>query len=63
MNFDMRNSAEEAIQCMLNAIESGTIMPIHGHVGFSEICLCVRGHFLEYFYDEKGNVTTPLICN
>lgn len=32
-------------------------MPIHRHMGSSETCLCVRGHFVEYFYNEKGNVT------
>ncbi len=57
MNFDMRNSADDKSQRMLNAIEPGTIMPIHRHMGSSETCLCVRGHFVEYFYDEKGNVT------
>ena len=57
MNFDMRNSTEDKSQRMLNAIEPGTIMPIHRHMGSSETCLCVRGHFVEYFYDEKGNIT------
>lgn len=57
MNYDMRNNAEDKSQRMLNAIEPGTIMPIHRHMGSSETCLCVRGHFIEYFYDEKGNVT------
>lgn len=57
MNYDMRNSASDGSQRMLNAIEPGTIMPIHRHMGSSETCLCVRGHFVEYFYDDKGNVT------
>ena len=57
MNFDMRNTPNDKSQRMLNAIEPGTVMPIHRHMGSSETCLCVRGHFFEYFYDEKGNVT------
>ena len=57
MNFDMRNTPDDKSQRMLNAIEPGTVMPIHLHMGSSETCLCVRGHFVEYFYDEKGNVT------
>ena len=57
MNYDLRNSAEDKSQRMLNAIEPGTVMPIHRHMGSSETCLCVRGHFVEYFYDDKGNVT------
>ena len=57
MNFDMRNTPDDKSQRMLNAIEPGTVMPIHRHMGSSETCLCVRGHFVEYFYDEKGNIT------
>lgn len=42
---------------MLNAIEPGTAMPIHRHRFTSETCVCIRGHFEEYFYDEQGNLT------
>ena len=41
---------------MLNALEPGTAMPIHRHKGSSETCVCIRGHFEEYFYDENGNL-------
>ncbi|MBR5907056.1 MAG: WbuC family cupin fold metalloprotein [Bacteroidales bacterium] len=56
-NLDMRNSAEDNSQRMLNALESGTIMPIHRHKGSSETCICIRGHFEEYFYDSEGRLT------
>ena len=55
-NLDMRNSSEDQSQRMLNALEPGTIMPIHRHKGSSETCICIRGHFEEYFYDEDGNL-------
>jgi len=55
-NLDMRNSADDQSQRMLNALEPGTVMPIHRHKGTSETCVCVRGHFEEYFYDDKGNL-------
>jgi len=29
-------------------------MPIHRHMSSSETVVCIRGHFEEYFYDEKG---------
>lgn len=57
MNYDLRNSVEDQSQRMLNALEPGTIMPIHRHKGSSEINICLRGHFEEYFYDEEGNLT------
>ena len=49
-NLDMRNSADDQSQRMLNALESGTVMPIHRHKGSSETCICIRGHFEEYLY-------------
>ena len=59
-NLDLRNSAEDQSQRMLNALEPGTELPIHRHKGSSETCVCVRGHFEEYFYDEKGNLTDTI---
>lgn len=54
MNYDLRNSAEDGSQRMLNAIEPGTVMPIHRHRSSSETVVCVRGHFEEYLYDDLG---------
>lgn len=59
-NLDLRNSAEDQSQRMLNALEPGTIMPIHRHKDTSETCICIRGHFEEYFYDDKGNLTDTI---
>ena len=56
MNLDLRNSPADGSQRMLNAIEPGTVMPIHRHRTSSETVVCVRGHFEEYFYDESGNL-------
>ena len=55
-SYDLRNTPEDNSQRMLNAIEPGTVMPIHRHLGSSETCLCVHGHFQECFYDERGNL-------
>lgn len=59
-NLDLRNSADDQSQRMLNALEPGTVMPIHRHKGTSETCVCIRGHFEEYFYDENGNLTDTI---
>ncbi len=60
LGMDMRNSADDQSQRMLNALEPGTVMPIHRHKGSSETCICIRGHFEEYFYDENGNLTDTI---
>lgn len=49
-NLDLRNTDEDHSQRMLNALEPGTVMPIHRHKGSSETCVCIRGHFEEYLY-------------
>ena len=59
-NLDMRNSADDQSQRMLNALEPGTVMPIHRHKGSSETCICIRGHFEEYFYDSDGRLTDTI---
>lgn len=59
-NLDMRNSADDHSQRMLNALEPGTVLPIHRHRFSSETCICVRGHFEEYFYDENGDLTDTI---
>ncbi len=54
MNLDLRNSPADHSQRMLNAIEPGTVLPIHRYRTTSETVVCIRGHFEEYFYDNAG---------
>ena len=60
MNMDMRNGPEDLSQRMLNAIEPGTVLPVHRHHGSSETVICVRGHFEEYLYDDEGNLVETI---
>ena len=60
MNLDLRNSPEDFSQRMLNAIEPGTVLPIHRHRTSSETVVCLRGHFEEYFYDDSGALTAVI---
>lgn len=60
MNFDLRDTSEDESQRMLNAIEPGTVMPIHRHKSSSETVICVRGHFEEYLYDENGQLVETI---
>ena len=57
MNMDLRDSAEDTSQRMLNAIEPGSPLPIHRHMKSSETVVCLRGHLREIFYNDKGEVT------
>ncbi len=61
MNLDLRNSADDKSQRMLNAIEPGSPMPIHGHQKTSETVVCLRGRLVWEFYDELDRICTDYI--
>ena len=61
MNMDLRNGTEDCSQRMLNAIEPGSPMPIHRHKYTSETVVCLRGRFVEEFYDELDRICTDRI--
>ena len=42
---------------MLNAIEPGSVVPIHRHICSSETVVCLRGKLVEEFYNEDGFLT------
>lgn len=61
MNMDLRNSADDKSQRMLNAIEPGSVLPIHRHRKTSETVVCLRGRLVWEFYDELERICTDYI--
>ena len=61
MNLDLRNSAEDQSQRMLNAIVPGSPLPIHRHQKSSETVVCLRGRLVEEYYDELERICTERI--
>ena len=61
MNLDLRNSAKDQSQRMLNALEPGTIIPIHRHQKTSETMVILRGRLVEEYYDELDRICTESI--
>ena len=61
MNLDLRDSAEDSSQRMLNAIEPGSPLPIHRHQKTSETVVCIRGRLVEEFYDDLERICTERI--
>lgn len=54
-NLDLRDSPEDQSQRMLNAIEPGTVIPVHRHTLTSEEVIVLRGKAQEVFFDDHGN--------
>ena len=62
-SFDLRNTPEDDSQRMLNALEPGTIMPIHRHLASSETVVLLRGKICWHFYDNAGNETESIVLD
>ena len=54
MNLDLRTSAQDGSQRMLNAIEPGSVVPVHRHQKSSETLVVLRGRVVEEFYSSDG---------
>jgi len=61
MNMDLRNSAEDGSQRMLNAIEPGSPLPIHRHRSTSETVVVLRGRLVWEYYDELEKICIETI--
>ena len=54
MNLDLRNSDGDSSQRMLNAIEPGSVVPVHRHRKTSETVVVLRGRVVEEYYSSEG---------
>lgn len=60
-SFDLRNTDKDNSQRMLNALQPGTILPIHRHPFTAETLIMVRGSVCQKFYNNQGEVTDTFI--
>ena len=61
MNYDLRNSEKDQSQRMLNALEPGTVLPIHRHRHSSEVVVVLRGKVKWVYYNDNKEVTDTFI--
>ena len=61
--MDLRNSSEDGSQRMLNALEPGTVMPIHRHHASSETVIILSGKIRWMFYDEEGKKVEDVLLD
>ena len=55
--FDLRTTPEDQSQRILNAVEPGTILPIHRHRGSTETIIVLRGKVVQHYYNNAGEKT------
>ena len=60
-SYDLRNTPEDKSQRMLNALEPGTVMPVHRHMKTSESIAMLRGKMVMRLYDDNGTIAEEFI--
>lgn len=53
-SFDLRTTSEDHSQRILNALEPGTIVPIHRHTKSTETVVLLRGKVRQLIFSEEG---------
>lgn len=61
--YDLRTTPEDNSQRILNAMEPGTILPIHRHRESTETVVVLRGRIRQNFYDEAGKLVKSFIVS
>lgn len=54
--YDMRTTPNDSSQRILNAVEPGTILPIHRHRSSTETIVVLRGRVRQNYYNENGEL-------
>ncbi|MBQ4525253.1 MAG: WbuC family cupin fold metalloprotein [Bacteroidaceae bacterium] len=61
MSLDLRTSADDQSQRMLNAVEPGTPLPVHRHRNSTETVIIIRGRLIERFYNDAGEIIEEIL--
>ena len=63
MNYNFHTSSDSKAQRLLNALEPGTILPIHRHLHSSETFVLLKGSLRILFYDDNKKNTDTICLN
>lgn len=63
MNFNLHETLDSKAQRLINALEPGTILPVHRHQTTAETYILLRGKLKVMFYDEDGTETSRFYLN
>ena len=63
MNYNFHQSLEDKCHRFLNAVEPGTVVPIHRHPTKDETFVLLRGRVVVYTYNDDGSVLESIELN
>lgn len=63
MNYNLHDSLDSKVQRLLNALEPGSVIPIHRHTQTDETYIVIRGQIEVVIYDDDCNEIDRIILN
>lgn len=63
MNYNLHEAADSKAQRLFNALEPGTLLPIHRHRHTAETYILVRGRIDVIFYNDQGVEVERFVLN
>ena len=63
MNFNYHEALDAPAQRLLNALEVGTVLPIHRHHHSAETYLLLRGKIAVLYYNESKELTDKVVLD
>ena len=61
MNYNFHQSLEEKCHRFLNALEPGTVLPVHHHPTKDETFVVIRGKVAVLLYDDDGTLLERVV--
>lgn len=61
MNYNFHQSLDEKCHRMLNAIEPGTVIPVHRHPDKDESFVVIRGKVRSTTYNDDGSILESVV--
>lgn len=63
MNYNLHEAADSKAQRLFNALEPGTLLPIHRHQNTAETYILIRGRIDVMFYNDQGVEVERFVLN
>ena len=63
MNYNFHQSLDDKCHRLLNALEPGTVVPIHRHPTKDESFVLLKGKICVNLFDDAGKVTESVVLN
>lgn len=63
MNYNLHETADSKAQRLFNALEPGTLLPIHRHQHTAETYILIRGRIDVMFYNNQGIEVERFVLN